>query len=72
MKTKVPAAVGAVIAGGAVLAMIVPAAGDAHADIGPAAGSDQVTVSEQPTSEQTSQPKMKKEWIRSDGTSVFF
>jgi hypothetical protein len=56
MKTIVPA-VGAVIAGVAAPVMIVLAAGDAHADTGPAAGSDQVTVSEQPTSEQTSQPK---------------
>jgi len=72
MKTKVPAAVGAVIAGVAAPVMILLAADTAHADTGPAAGSDQVTVSEQPTSQQASQPKLKKEWIRSDGSSVFF
>jgi hypothetical protein len=72
MKTIVPAAVGAVIAGVAAPVMMLLAAGTAHADTGPAAASDQVTVQEPPTSQQNSQPKMKKEWIRSDGTSVFF
>jgi hypothetical protein len=72
MKTIDPTAVGAAIAGIAAAAMILLAAGSARADTGPAAESDQVTVPQPPTSQQNSQPKMKKEWIRSDGTSVFF
>jgi hypothetical protein len=70
MKTIVRAAVGAVIAGVAAPLLIQLAVGTANANPGPAA--DQVTVQEPPSSQQTSQPKMKKEWIRSDGTSVFF
>jgi hypothetical protein len=73
MKTIDPTAVGAAIAGiAAAAAMILLAAGSARADTGPAAESDQVTVPQPPTSQQNSQPKMKKEWIRSDGASVFF
>jgi hypothetical protein len=72
MKTIDPTAVGAAIAGIAAAAMILLAAGSARADTGPAAESDQVTVPQPPTSQQNSQPKMKKEWIRSDGTSVVF
>jgi hypothetical protein len=72
MKTIDPTAVGAAIAGIAAAAMILLAAGSARADTGPAAESEQVTVPQPPTSQQNSQPKMKKEWIRSDGASVFF
>jgi hypothetical protein len=72
MKTVDPTAVGAAIAGIAAAAMILLAAGSARADTGPAAESEQVTVPQPPTSQQNSQPKMKKEWIRSDGASVFF
>jgi hypothetical protein len=72
MKTIVRAAVGAVIAGVAAPLLIQLAVGTANANPGLAADSDQVTAQEPPSSQQTSQPKMKKEWIRSDGTSVFF
>lgn len=69
MKAIVPAAVGAVVVGVAAPVVMLLAAGTAPADTGPAAENDQVTVSEPPP---TPQQKLKKEWIRSDGTSVFF